>query len=372
MHELQETNNGVEMVASISTPQDHGSFEIDTPHIPQSFSGQKDSDCSHQYNFEQEDGDYNDKDDCDDDEQTDNIFLNYFKMLRGFCGEIVENAVFQNIILVLILINSAMMGIGTYDFVTTNPKTEEAFSTVDQTFLIIFSIELGLQIIHKGFGLFSDGWLVFDFLTIVTSWSFSQFQVIRAFRVFRALRVIARIEVLKNLIMALLSVIPRVGAIILLMLLIFYIFAVMFTSLFKDVDLEVNYFKRLDWTFLTLFQMVTLDWAEISRELMQEVPWANIPIIAFILISSFIVYNLIVAVLCDAIFVLSEMKDKNEKEDESVISEDEASRLQHRIDDITKQLALLREGQTSMRTNIATLASALSDMGVIKKLPRRK
>lgn len=359
------------MATSTSTPQGQELLEDTPQEYPQSFPHHHESENSLQSPFEQEE-EYSlekeaDRSDVDNEEST-NIFVVYFKKLRAYCGKIVDNTIFQNFILSLILINAVMMGIGTYDFITTVPKYDNAFSTTDTVFLYIFSIELVLQIIHKGFYLFKDGWLVFDFLTVVTSWSFQQFQVIRAFRVFRALRLIARIAVLKDLIVALLSVLPRVGAIIALMLLIFYIFAVMFTSLFKDIDIEPNYFRRLDATFLTLFQMVTLDWAEIARELMEEVSWARYPIIAFILISSFIVYNLIVAVLCDAIFVLSEMKEKND-DDESILSEDEASKLQHQIDDLTSQVAYLREGQTSMRANVATLAIALSDMGIIKRLP---
>lgn len=301
-------------------------------------------------------------------EKAGHKYMVYIEKVRAISGRIVENEIFQSTILVLILVNAIMMGIGTYDFVEENEKIDNLFTTVDSVFLIIFTIELCLQFIYRGFYLFKDGWLVFDFVTVVASWSFSQFQVIRAFRVFRALRLITRIKVLKNLVVALLSVLPRVGAIISLMLLVFYIFAVMFTQLFKQYELSQRYFVRLDWTFLTLFQMVTLDWAEISRELMEQVPWARYPIIAFILISSFIVYNLIVAVLCDAIFVLHEMKNPPE-EDEVSDFEEEVHRLQKRVDDLTSQIQMLREGQNSLQTNIGALAQVLSDVGVIQSLP---
>jgi len=93
------------------------------------------------------------------------------------------------------------MGIGTFDFVTENPEVEQAFETTDQVFLIIFTVELCMQFVFHGWRLLLDGWLVFDLIVIVMSWSFQQVQIIRAFRIFRALRLITRIEVMKNLVL---------------------------------------------------------------------------------------------------------------------------------------------------------------------------
>jgi voltage-gated sodium channel len=91
------------------------------------------------------------------------------------------------------------------------------------------------------------------------------------------------------------------GAIAALLGLISYIFAVMFTELFGDLILSDDYFTTLDRSFLTLFQMVTLEWSDIMRECMAQVWWAWIPFILFVVITGFIVFNLIVAVVCKAI-----------------------------------------------------------------------
>lgn len=108
---------------------------------------------------------------------------------------------------------------------------------------------------------------------------------------------------------ALLGVIPRMAAIALMLALIFYIFGVMFTQLFKTLyvngDTTFNYFSDLGWTFFTLFQMMTLDeWASIAREVIKVYKWAWVPFITFVVISGFIVVNLIIAVICDAIGAL--------------------------------------------------------------------
>jgi hypothetical protein len=139
---------------------------------------------------------------------------------------------------------------------------------------------------------------------------------------------------LNHILAALLSVLPRMGAIFLMLLLIFYIFAVMFTTHFNQhlyddeqcndasivndyfenlencntVPIEDYYFANLGSSMLTLFQLMTMDeWADIVRSLMPCYPVTSwLYLIIFVIISGFIVVNLIVAVICDAIGALDE------------------------------------------------------------------
>lgn len=102
-------------------------------------------------------------------------------------------------------------------------------------------------------------------------------------------------------------------AIGILLFLVSYIFAVMFTQLFKDLYqqgyTDQDYFSRLDGTFFTLFQIMTLDsWSDICREVMAVYSWAWIPFISFVIITGFIVVNLIIAVICDAISALNDVE----------------------------------------------------------------
>ena len=127
--------------------------------------------------------------------------MDMINQIRYKIGAIVNNENVQFFIVILIAVNAIMMGIGTFDFVNENPTVDEAFEQIDKVFLILFTIELGMQFVFHGIRLFFDGWLVFDLIVIVMSWSFSQVQIIRAFRIFRALRLITRIEVMKNLVL---------------------------------------------------------------------------------------------------------------------------------------------------------------------------
>ena len=282
-------------------------------------------------------------------------FLAFVDLIRLFCGVIVENLFFQYTILVMIVVNSLMMAISTYEFVYGNEGLSELFEQADLTFLIIFTVELILQFIYRGFSLFLDGWLVFDFSTIVASWSFQGFQVIRAFRIFRALRLITRIKILKNLVLALGSVLPSMGAIMMLLGLILYIFAVMFTSLFKEYELSECYFDTLVNSGFTLFQMLTLDWIEITRELLAVVPWAKYPILVFIMFSGFIVYNLFVAVLCNAIYSLKD----DEEDEESILKDEDGPRLQREIIELTKRIEMVQKDHEKVKAKVKELSLTL-------------
>lgn len=282
-------------------------------------------------------------------------FLINVTTFRDFCGELVNNPYVQIGIIILILVNAIMMGIATFGFVDNNPPVARGFELADRAFLIIFTVELGLQFIYRGLSLFVDGWLLFDLIIVVLSWSLESLQIVRAFRVFRAFRLITRLEVLKNLVLALFAVAPSMGAIIALLCLILYIYAVlcteMFRSLYAEGYTELDYFGRLDNSLFTLFQMVTLEWADICRQVMVRYYWIGYFVFtSFLVFTSFILYSLIIAVVCDSVNVT-----EHQEEMEAHVQEKEESRqriyaLEQRVSDLTQQqLIILESLQTSLR-----------------------
>lgn len=310
-------------------------------------------------------------------QSTQNAALDYVNKFRMFCGEIVNHYKTQVAIIFLIILNAIMMGVATFDFVTDNPDVERIFEKIDQAFLIIFTIELAMQLIYRGYKLFWDGWLFFDFVIIVISWSFNQLQIIRAIRVIRALRIITRIETMRNLVTALFDIMPRLGAITALLLLIFYIFAVLLTQLFGDLTLESgDYFSRLDITLFTLFVMMTMEWADVARECMAIYWWAWLPFVAFIMITGFIVFNLIIAVVCDAVAVI---ENKNDLEPDLFHSQEDAEEVleipeegedyeEELVENLAERITFVLESQREM---LATLELLAKDSMVPSKSSKR-
>lgn len=280
---------------------------------------------------------------------------------RTTCGNIVNDVRVQNFVVLLILVNAIMMGLATFSFVTGNSKVSAGFDTTDQVFLIIFTVELAFQLVYHGFALFKDGWLVFDFVIIVMSWSLASLRIIRTFRIFRALRLVTRVKVLKNLVTALFSVGPRMCGIGALLMLIFYIYGVMCTVLFKDLYAngvtDLDYFSRLDLSFWTLFVMMTLDWTNVSRQVMAKYNWSWAVFVSFVMITSFMVYNLVIAVVCDSVAIIEAMGKEEELEN---IQTQEQLNLEH-VRILTKQVNTLASEQELV---LKTLFAALEKAGV--------
>jgi hypothetical protein len=264
------------------------------------------------------------------------------RKFRNVCGAFVNDDRVQLVMVILIVINAIMMGVATFSFVTDNEKVNNAFQKTDEAFLSLFTIELGLQLIYHGFHLFLDGWLLFDFCIIIMSWSLESMQVIRAFRVFRAVRLVTRLKALKNLLIALFAVAPSMAGIVALLLLIMYIYAVMCTVLFKPLYSEgvtdEDYFGSLFASLFTLFQMMTLEnWAAVVRQVQVSYSWAWAVFSSYLLMTSFILYSLIIAVVCDAVKVTEHQDEKEEQLREQEVVFERVTLLENAVADMAEQ-----------------------------------
>lgn len=281
----------------------------------------------------------------------------------------VNDDIIVTFVIVLIGINSILMGVNTYlpekdseEYVEadeTERNAVDAISEIDFIFLILFTIELGINVLVYLHYTLMDGWLAFDLFTILTSWLFDGFTIMRSFRIFRVFRLFGRVPALKKIVSAIASTTGTLGSIVFVLFILCYIFAVMMTMLFKecwelgcyrdtksdhclqkyeelpfDGDsklykdlmgdamyeecLGVDFFGRLDFTFFTLMQLMTQDdWANIVKMTEEEYSWAWIPICVFMTISAIVMLNLVIAVLCQALNDLkeSDSKEKDEKEE---------------------------------------------------------
>jgi hypothetical protein len=240
----------------------------------------------------------------------------YPKGFRGACGEFVNSKHVQNIVMVLILTNSLMLAIGTFDFIVDNPSILTAFDIADTVFLIIYTVESTLHIIYHGIYIYKDSWASFDLFLVAVSWFFSFIQAARSLRIVRVLRLVPKLKSLKIIITAMVRVLPKLGGIGGILLLIFYIFAIIFTQLFKDLPLQghEDHFIRLDTTMFTLFQIMTMtNWAAIARDLEKHSYWSPILVASFLIITGFIFLNLIIALICEAMASVHQVANEMEE-----------------------------------------------------------
>ncbi|WP_373001937.1 ion transporter [Sulfurimonas sp.] len=227
----------------------------------------------------------------------------------------VENSKFQNFIIALIIINGITMGFETSkDFMMSYGSVIHIF---DKLVITVFTIEIMLRIYAHRMSFFKDTWSLFDFAIVAVSLmpSTGGFEIFRILRVFRLFRLITVVPQMRKIVMALVSVIPGMLSIAALLMLFFYIFAIMATQLYSESF--PLWFGTLGESFYTLFQIMTLEsWSMgIVRPIMEVHPYAWTFFIPFIFMVTFIMINLIVAVVVDA------MAEINKDETSSVVDE---------------------------------------------------
>jgi len=231
--------------------------------------------------------------------------------MREKVYNLVESKVFKNFILSLIILNGLTMGIETYPAIHASIKNE--LHILDRLIILIFVIEIVLRIYAHRASFFKDGWSLFDFFIVLISIfpSNTVFEIFRVLRVFRLLRVIAIVPQMRKIVTALMGVVPGMASIAGLMGVLFYIAAIMASQLFGERFPE--WFGSLGSSLYTLFQIMTLEsWSMgIARPVMEVYPHAWLFFIPFIFIVTFIMINLIVAVIVDAMNQINEANECN-------------------------------------------------------------
>ncbi len=248
----------------------------------------------------------------------------------------IESAWFQNAIMAVIVVNAVVIGL------ETSPALMASFGPIlialDEIAITIFVIEILLKLLVYRLQFFRSGWNIFDFIIVSAALLplGGNFAILRALRIVRAFRLISAMPKMRQVVQGLLSAIPSMGSVILLLGLIFYVAAVMATKLFGGSFPQ--WFGTVGESFYSLFQIMTLEsWSMgIVRPIMEVYPWAWAFFVPFVLVTSFVVLNLFIAIIVNAM---------HEEADE----EQSAQR-----DEILNEIRGLREEVVAMRNEKMT------------------
>lgn len=255
----------------------------------------------------------------------------------------LASARFQHSILALILLNAVTLGLETSSEIMAVAGPQ--ILALDKALLSIFVVELALRLYVHRLAFFRDPWSLFDFVVVAIALipASGPFAVLRALRVLRVLRVLTIVPSMRRVVGALLSAIPGLASIAMVLLLIYYVFAVIATKLFGSAF--PDWFGSLGHSFYTLFQVMTLEsWSMgISRPVMETYPMAWAFFIPFILIATFTMLNLFIAIIVNA------MQSFSEAEKQQTVLAVEQSRdhieaeLHHEVKALRAELAELRQ-----------------------------
>ena len=195
--------------------------------------------------------------------------------------------------------------------------------TLDAIILAIFVFEIPARLIVDFRGFWRDPWRIFDFLVVAIALvpASGPFAILRAFRILRVLRLISNVEAMRRVVNGLLNAVPGMGAIIFLLGIVFYVFAVIATTLFGKAFPQ--WFGTIGESAYTLFQIMTLEsWSMgIVRPVMEAFPYAWVLFVPFIILTAFTVLNLFIGVIVDA--MQSEHEAEAKAERDAVFSETE-------------------------------------------------
>ena len=215
-------------------------------------------------------------------------------------GQWVESAGPTRFIIALIVINAIILGLETSPAIMA--VAGPGLILANKTILAVFVLEILLKLIAFGPRFFRSGWNVFDFLIVAIALvpAAGPFEILRALRILRVLRLLSQVPKLRAIIESLMRALPGMGWTALLLVLVFYIFAVMGTMLFAADFPE--YWGNLGLSLFSLFQIMTLEsWSTgVARPMMEAYPLIWIYFVPFILISSFMVLNLFIAIIVTA------------------------------------------------------------------------
>lgn len=227
--------------------------------------------------------------------------------LRARIARWVLSPGFQKAVTALILLNAVTLGLETWESLMAEHGA--LLHAVDEALLWIFTAELALRLYAFRTRFLRDPWGIFDLVVIGIAWmpAAGPLSVLRALRVLRVLRLVSVMPSLRVVVEAMLAALPGMGSIVLLMTLIFYVFAVMATKLYGGVMPEQ--FGTLGASFFTLFQLMTLDdWANIVKPAMEHQPLAWLFFMPFILVATFVVLNLFIGVIVESIQSMREVR----------------------------------------------------------------
>ncbi|MET3927768.1 ion transporter [Devosia sp. 2618] len=213
---------------------------------------------------------------------------------------ILSSSQWERVIIGVILVNSIVLGLETDAGMVA--RFGPLLKALDMAILGIFVVEITLRIYAFGPRFFRDPWSLFDLSIVVVALipASGPFQVLRALRILRILRLISVMPSLRRVVGGLIAALPGMGSIMVLMLMLFYVAAVMATNLFGAS--HPDWFGSLSASFYTLFQMMTLDsWSSgIVRPIMETYPLAWLFFIPFLLLSTYAVLNLFIGVIVSA------------------------------------------------------------------------
>ena len=273
------------------------------------------------------------------------------------CVRIAGSKRFQLTIFGVIVLNAIVLGLDTYDSV--DERWGDTLFLLNEIFLGIFIVEILIRISAYGSrpqDYFKDRWNVFDFIVV-----FAVFipgvrenaTLLRLVRLLRVVRVISVLPDLRVLISGMGKAMKPIGSMAAMTLLLLFVYGMIGVQLFGDEIPER--WGNIGSAMLTLFTVLTLEgWNEILFRAQEVTQFAWVFLVSFVLLASFLVINILIAVIINSV----EEAREEERAEEIInrihlteigaIDEDPVASLIDRVGE-------MKRGLTEIEVELATL-----------------
>jgi len=230
------------------------------------------------------------------------ITMNFQSFQQTFL-RIRSHKVFELFIVSVIIFSALMVGAKTYNI---SDQFKLVLVWLDWGITLLFLMEITIRFLgeeHKA-NFFKSGWNIFDSLIVLVSLvpiEDSDIALVgRLIRIFRVLRMISIIPELRLLLNSLIKALPQLGYVVLLMFIIFYIYAAIGTTFFAHINQDL--WGDIAISLLTLFRVMTFeDWTDVMYETMAHYSLSWIYFISFIFFTAFAFLNMVIGIVVNVL-----------------------------------------------------------------------
>ena len=253
--------------------------------------------------------------------------------LQARFNALKSNRLFEMVVISIIILSALLIGAHTYE---TSPTWNKVLRVLDYSVTLFFLVEISIRFWaeENKRDFFKSGWNIFDTLIVLISiipMTGGDMALLgRLIRIFRVLRMISIIPELRILLNSLLRALPQLGYVVILMFIIFYIYAAVGSSVFSEINETL--WGDISISLLTLFRVMTFeDWTDVMYETMEVYPLSWTYYLSFIFFTAFAFLNMVIGI------VVNVMEEENRK----------AYALEHQDDptlkDVMKELRELKQ-----------------------------
>jgi voltage-gated sodium channel len=221
---------------------------------------------------------------------------------------VVANKTFDWIITGIILLQALVLALEATPSMHSFGKEGElleakVFSLVQVLVIAVFIFEAAMRLTSqypRPQSYFRDAWNCFDFAIIMLSLMpiAGEFSTIaRLVRLLRITRLITKSTELRAIVSTLVRSIPSIFNILILLSILFFIYAIVGYHLFRDVDPQ--HWSSFPTSIVTLFQIITLEgWVDVMEPIISILrPLYWLYFASYILVGTFIIINLFISVI---------------------------------------------------------------------------